>query len=308
MIKFLDIDINELREVLGRETKSKYGTYYFRCPECASRGKDTKGDNLIFNSSNGKLRCFGCGTGQYEVLKKINELRQKNGHWQQSKEERKEKTVAKRQLWYELNKSELFQYMIEANEELLEAKPVVDWLYKKHYINKQSIIDCGIGLDADKNAVCFPIFSTVHEQVLVGFEYRLIGDKKQIWRTKDTPACLAHIWGKTSAPNLIINEGFKDAYCLKQMLDLQDKAKDYYILSPANGCTDIINHLSSIDFSKYKTCYLLLDNDEAGDKATNEILNEYSFFIDKRNFLKRNNLNDVAEYWRFKYDNSVNCD
>ena len=76
---------------------------------------------------------------------------------------------------------------------------------------------------------------------------------------------------------------------------------DYYILTPANGVSDIINHLPSIDFTQYKTCYLLLDNDEAGDKATSEILEQYSFFIDKRSFLKKNNLNDVAEYWRFKY-------
>lgn len=25
------------------------------------------------------------------------------------------------------------------------------------------------------------------------------------------------------------------------------------------------------------------------------------FFIDKRSFLKKNNLNDVGKYWRFKY-------
>ena len=90
MAKFLDIDINELREVLGNETRAKYGTYYFRCPECASMGKDTKGDNLVFNSSNGKLRCFGCGDGQYKVLGMINELRKKNGYWKQENYEKRQ--------------------------------------------------------------------------------------------------------------------------------------------------------------------------------------------------------------------------
>ena len=137
--------------------------------------------------------------------------------------------------------------------------------------------------------------------MLVGFEYRLIGDKKQIWRTPQAPACLASIWGRTAAPNIIICEGFKDAYCLKQMLELQNKAGDYYILTPANGVADIKNHLPLIDFTQYKTCYLLLDNDEAGDKVTAEILEEYTFFIDKRGFLKKNNIEDVADYWRFKY-------
>lgn len=307
MAKFLDISVDELRAVLGAETKSKYGTYYFRCPDCAKYGKDTKGDNLVFNSSNGKLRCFGCGEGQTTVLKMINEVRQKNGYWnhenfekrQNLKKQREEQ--AKKPLWYEINKEELFQYQCEAEQELLEARPIVEWLYEKHGINEQTIRDCGIGLDADKNAVCFPIYSIQHEQMLVGFEYRLLGEKKQIWRTKDTPACLATIWGRENASHVIICEGYKDAYCLKQMLELQNKASDYYILTPANGVADIINHLPCVDFSQYKTCYLLLDNDEAGDKITAEILEEYPFFIDKRGFLKKNNVEDVADYWRFKY-------
>lgn len=302
MAKFLDIDISELRTVLGYETRSKYGTYYFRCPECASRGKDTKGDNLVFNSSNGKLRCFGCGEGQTTVLRMINEHRQKTGYWDKPHKDGKviEKEEPK-QTWYELNKEALFQYMVEANEELLEAEPVIEWLEKKHGINKQSIIDCCIGMDEDKNAVCFPIFSTSHEQDLVGFEYRLIGDTKKIWRTKQAPSCLACIWGAVNAKNIIICEGYKDAYCLKQMLELQNKAGDYRILTPAHGCEDILNHIQDVDFSKYKTCYLLLDNDEAGDKATAEILEQYNFFIDKRGFLKKNNIDDVADYWKVKY-------
>lgn len=303
MMKFLDISIEELREVLGHETKSKYGTYYFRCPECAKMGKDTHGDNLVYNSSNCRLRCFGCGEGQMTALKMINEHRKQTGYWNKSKEEREKSTPKPkpRQLWYELNKEELLIYMCEANDELMEAEPVKEWLYKKHGINEKTIIDCGVGLDADKNAICFPIFSTVHEQMLVGFEYRLIGETKKIWRTKDAPACLAAIYGSVLAKNIIICEGYKDSYCLKQMLELQNKAEDYYILTPANGVADIINHLPSIDFSQYKTCYLLLDNDEAGDKATAQILEQYSFFIDKRGFLKKNNINDVADYWRFKY-------
>lgn len=301
-MKFLDISVEELREVLGHESKSKYGTYYFRCPECAKMGKDTHGDNLVFNSSNGRLRCFGCGEGQMTAIRMVNERRKQTGYWQKTDEERKQlKQPTERKLWYEINKEELHQYMLEANEELLEIDTIVEWLYKKHGINKQTIIDCCIGLDADKNAICFPIISINHD-TLVGFEYRLIGDKKQIWRTKDAPSCLVEIYGCRNAKNIIICEGYKDAYCLKQMLELQNKAQDYYIISPGNGCSDIIKHLHLIDFSKYKTCYLLLDNDEAGDKATAEILEQYNFFIDKRGFLKKNNINDVADYWRFKYD------
>ena len=300
MAKFLDIEIEELREILGHETRSKYGTYYFRCPECAKYGKDTKGDNLVFNSSNGKLRCFACGEGQLTALRMINEHRQKTGYWKQShkKEEVKEEP---KQTWYELNKDELLMYMCEASEELLAAEPVVEWLEQKHGINRTTIKDCGIGLDEDKNAVCFPIFSMTHEQMLVGFEYRLLGDKKQIWRTPQAPSCLAGIWGKTCAKNVIICEGYVDSYCFKQFLESKNKLDDFLILTPANGCNDIIRHIPDIDFSKFKSCYLLLDNDEAGNRATNEILENYPFFIDKRASLIKNNVNDFKELYFLKY-------
>lgn len=302
-MKFLDISVEELREVLGYETKSKYGTYYFRCPECAKMGKDTHGDNLVYNSSNGRLRCFGCGEGQMTALRMINEYRQKTGYWQKSKEEREKSKpkFEKKPLWYEINKEELLMYMCEATEELLEAEPVVEWLYNKHGINKQSIIDCGIGMDADKNAICFPIFSINHEQMLVGFEYRLIGETKKIWRTKDSPSGIAQVWGRESAPYVIILEGYLDCYCFKQFLEKKGLSDDYLILTPANGANDLLKHLNKIDFSKYKTCYLLLDNDNVGDTVTDNILEQYNFFIDKRKVLKKNNVKDFKDLYKLKY-------
>ena len=307
MAKFLDISIEELREVLGHETKSKYGTYYFRCPECAKYGKDTKGDNLVFNSNNGKLRCFGCGEGQYKVLGLINEIRKKNGYWsvancekkQNLKKQREEQ--AKKPLWYEINKEELLQYQWEAEQELLEAKPIIEWLCEKHGISEQTISDCGIGLDADKNAVCFPIYSIQHEQMLVGFEYRLLGEKKQIWRTPDTPSGIATIWGRMNAPYLIFLEGYLDCYCFKQFLEKKGLADKYLILTPANGANDLLKNLNKIDFSNYKTCYLLLDNDNVGDAVTQEILEQYPFFIDKREVLRKNNVKDMKDYYKLKY-------
>ena len=302
-MNFLDISVEELREVLGHETKSKYGTYYFRCPECAKMGKDTHGDNLVYNSSNGRLRCFGCGEGQMTALRMINEYRQKTGYWQKSKEEREKSKpkIEKKPLWYEINKEELLIYMCEATEELLDAEPVVEWLYNKHGINKQSIIDCGIGMDADKNAICFPIFSINHEQMLVGFEYRLIGETKKIWRTKDSPSGIAQVWGRKSAPYVIILEGYLDCYCFKQFLEKKGLSDDYLILTPANGANDLLKHLNKIDFSKYKTCYLLLDNDNVGDTVTDNILEQYNFFIDKREVLKKNNVKDFKDLYKLKY-------
>ena len=302
-MKFLDISVEELREILGHETKSKYGTYYFRCPECAKMGKDTHGDNLVYNSSNGRLRCFGCGEGQMTALRMINEYRQKTGYWQKSKEEREKSKpkFEKKPLWYEINKEELLIYMCEATEELLDAEPVVEWLYNKHGINKQSIIDCGIGMDADKNAICFPIFSINHEQILVGFEYRLIGETKKIWRTKDSPSGIAQVLGRKSAPYVIILEGYLDCYCFKQFLEKKGLSDDYLILTPANGANDLLKHLNKIDFSKYKTCYLLLDNDNVGDTVTDNILEQYNFFIDKREVLKKNNVKDFKDLYKLKY-------
>ena len=275
---------------MGEPIRSRYGQYYWQCPICAQSGGDTHKDNLLFNEQKGNLRCFACG-GQKQVLEMINKTVDKN-------EYKPSEPRPTRELWYEANRENLLDYQHQANNELLNMPVVIEWLYNNHGINKQSIINCGIGCDESLNAVCFPIYSLNHN-ALVGFEYRQISEVKKIWRTPDSPSCIAQIY--SNGKNLIVLEGYKDSHILKQMLELQNKVSGYTIMTPSNGVESLFNNLNDVDYSKYNTCYLLLDNDEAGDRVTKQVLEYYKFFIDKRDFLIKNNCKDVGDYWKLKY-------
>ncbi len=296
----LDINLGELIEIVGEPTKVVGHQYYFRCPICSSSGGDTSGDNLLYNSKKGVLKCFACSDGGKQVLKMINNKRRDKGIDYSSivKPVKKQYTP-----WWQLNLENLMIYMIQANQEI--TNKAIKYLWNKHGINKQTIRDCEIGYDSAPNmlnigeSVVFPMISINHDFSLVGFELRQIGDEKIIRHTYESPSCLCCVWNGQNSENLIIVEGFKDGYCLKQILEEQKKADLYTILTPANGAEDIFNNLSTINFTKYNNCYLLLDNDKTGNEITQEILNKYTFFIDKRDIL--DSYNDVGEFWMGEY-------
>lgn len=290
----LDIKLEELINVLGTPKRSVGHQHYFRCPSCASVGGDSSGDNLLFNSKKGVLKCFACSNGAKEVLNLINKKRGPQDY----KKIQKNPIIRDSKNWWELNLDNLIKYQIAV---ISEMKPYVfDWLKRKHGITKEAIDACGIGFDNKpsmvnlQSSVCFPMYSLNHNLKLVGFELREMGLEKRIRHTPDSPSCICGVYGRINADYLIICEGFKDAYNLYSML----KDKDFLICTPAHGCKDILNNLEDLDLSKFKKCYLLLDNDKAGDEATKEILDKYPFFIDKRSLLK--GYKDVSEYWMSK--------
>ena len=137
----------------------------------------------------------------------------------------------------------------------------------------------------------------------VGFELRQVGDKKYIKHTHDAPSCLCVIDDNKDANYLIICEGFKDAYCFRQFLKTKKILEQFTILTPAHGVDDIFNNLNVINFTRYECCYLLLDNDKAGDKETAKILEQYPFFIDKREMIGVNE--DVADWWMRSYVKTI---
>lgn len=295
----LDITLEELTNILGVPTRTTGHQHYFRCPACSAGGGDTSGDNLLFNDRKGVLKCFACEEGAKEALKMVNSKRQQNSYTPTAaKVERKEYTP-----WWQKNSENLAIYMCEAEEEM--TINVATWLQEKHGINRQTIKDCSIGYDANPNmlkigaSVTFPIISLNHNECLVGFELRQIGDEKRIKHTLDTPSCLCIVSDNVQAKYLIICEGFKDAYCFRQFLILKDLLDQFTILTPAHGVNDILNNLYVINFTRYKSCFLLLDNDMAGNKETQKILERYPFFIDKRNILGK--CEDVAEWWKENY-------
>lgn len=288
----LDISLQDVISALGNPTKKSGHQYYFGCPVCRSRGQDSSRDNLLFNDNKRILKCFACDEGSKEALRRINALKTKHSNNTNCFGE-----VALKPKWYELNKDNLLQYLFESMTEL--------GLSAQKYLSNRSIglktaELCGIGYD-DKpsmvnigSSITFPMFSISHNNQLVGFELRQLGDKKIIKHTLDSPTCICAIYGRADAENLFITEGFIDAYSLLELLKENKNLGEYLIATGSHGCKSILPGLAGIDLSMHKNCYLILDNDEAGDEATKDILQNYPFFKDKRNLLK--GCKDINEY------------
>lgn len=280
----LDITVEDIERVLGKQAKKQGRRYVFQCPVCMDNGED----NLVFDPVKGILKCFSCDEGSKTVLRMINKTKEKCSYIPKEPSKSGSK-------WYEINKDNLFNYLLATENEL--SSKAKNYLYNR-CINNKVISLCGIGYDEKPSmvkigaSVTFPMFSLNHNEQLVGFELRQITGGKVIKHTLDSPSCLCVIYGRRTAKKIIITEGFIDAYSLLELLD--DKKEEYLIVTGSHGCKSILPSLKGLDFSQFETCYLILDNDEAGDKATKEIIENYPFFKDKRNLIKE--CKDINEY------------
>lgn len=292
----LDITLEQLIGVLGEPTKRAGHQYYFRCPACALTGGDRSGDNLLFNDRKGVLKCFACDDGAKYALHLINKNSPQAKHTI--------KSVASKPVesWWQANTNNLWQYWVEANDEM--TKDARRWL-NDCGITNETIEEWLIGFDGNPSivhigpCVSFPMISINHNNQLVGFELRQVGKNKVIRHTYDSPNCLCIIADNKDATKLVICEGFKDAYSFMQILKKKNNLQQYTILTPSHGVNTIIGNLNALNFSRYTKCFLLLDNDEAGTKVTQEIKAQYKFFKDARSILKDHK--DVNELWVKEY-------
>ena len=287
----IDIKLEELEKILG-PYKKRGQHYYFQCCYC----KDSHKDNMIYTPSKGLLKCFANDEHSRMLLSKI--MGDKN----------EEKVVTKLaepewqpeiKYWYEINLENLFDYVIQANNNLLSNKQYLKYLKKVHNIDKDTVDEFMIGIDfnidnkglhIDKeitDAFVFPIFSV---DGLVGCELRSTTGKV-IRRTKDAPKCAAVFWKPTDAETLYVTEGLKDAYNLFQFLGKED---NYTLICGSNGVSTTLRALEDIELNKFKRIVLLLDNDEAGDEMTKKVLEKYPQIVDCRDMLKP--YKDITEY------------
>jgi len=136
--------------------------------------------------------------------------------------------------------------------------------------------------DSERNRWVLPNFqySTKDEQKIFSFEYRLGKfSNKEIKRAQNTPTGLIMINSYTSQTEaLIMVEGLMDGYVLWQYLNERQQSAYYQIVTSSNGVATALQQVSEIEFDKYKKFYLYLDNDEAGNKATAPILQQYPMF------------------------------
>ena len=308
----LDLTLEDIREYTGQQGRKIGQEYVFMCPACF----DEKGkDNLHFNEKKGILWCFANEQHNKDILSEI--MKKKN---ERKKMEKTNEIPAyiknqEKYLYYmELCNSALLgtlikdwidavneQDMFEDNEynfylDLInsdKAQKARAYLKEQRGINTSTIEQTGLGFDFKARKWVIPIFDM--SSTLVGFEYRLADFKnKKIWREKGTPSCLARVYG--TGKKAIIHEGFMDSFCTVQMLEEKGTLNNYSIFTTSSGVASVLKIIPELQFNKYKNIYLLLDCDNAGDKATQEVIEKYPFIIDIRKMLKDSNCKDVNQY------------
>lgn len=307
----LDLTLEDIREYTGQQGRKIGQEYVFMCPACC----DEKGkDNLHFNEKKGVLWCFANEQHNKDILSEI----MKKKHEAKRMENKEIPAYIKNQekyLYYmELCNSALLgtltkdwidavneQDMFEDNEynfylNLINSdrpQRARAYLKEQRGINTSTIELTGLGFDFKARKWVIPIFDM--SSTLVGFEYRLADFKnKKIWREKGTPSCLARVYG--AGKNAIIHEGFMDSFCTVQMLEEKGTLNNYSIFTTSSGVASVLKIIPELQFNKYENIYLLLDCDNAGDKATQEVIEKYPFIIDIRKMLKDSNCKDVNQY------------
>lgn len=310
----MELTLNDIQEYLGQTGKKQGSEVSFSCPLCNALGRDRHGDNLKFNTVKNVLYCFCEDSHSKQILSEI----MKKKHEAKRMENKEMPAYIKNQekyLYYmELCNSALLgtltkdwidavneQDMFEDNEynfylDLINTdKPQKARTYLKQQrgINTSTISKTGLGFDFYARKWVIPIFDM--SSTLVGFEYRLADFKnKKIWREKGTPSCLARVYG--TGKKAIIHEGFMDSFCTVQMLEEKGTLNNYSIFTTSSGVASVLKIIPELQFNKYENIYLLLDCDNAGDKATQEVIKKYPFIIDIRKMLKDSNCKDVNQY------------
>ena len=291
-----NITLADIRDVLGQTGKKSNDNWLFQCPIC----QDSSCDNLIVKGNGAYIHCFSCANnegGKY-VLSEIERRRA------EKREQEQQKHIAKKMKTDFRNEMVQTRYVEACNDYLMENNELLDLLYEKRGIDKQTVIDCGIGFDERNQEWVLPLFSlsSRHSCQIMGFEFRKkMFDKyssgSKVRRTSGYISDVCPIYGCNSAKTLYIMEGFWDSYCMRQYLRNRGEAdREYTIYSCSNGVSSLLNVLNRIDFSKFSEIKLILDADKAGDEVTDKITDEYVFIQDKRAFLYKYGLKDFNEY------------
>lgn len=307
----MELTLNDIQEYLGQTGKKEGDEVVFQCGVCALSGQDKSKNNLKWNTKKNVLYCFKDSEHSRILLSEI--MKKKHEEKKMSNVEIPKYVKCQEQyLMYQilcndallgnLQKGMLDHLndlgMLEDNEydfylNLINSdKPQKARAYLKEQrgINTSTIEQTGLGFDFYARKWVIPIFDMT--STLVGFEYRLADFKtKKIWREKGTPSCLARIWGNGS--KALIFEGFLDSYCAYQMAKNKD---DVSIFSTSSGVSSLTKVISQLQFNKYESISLILDNDEPADKVTKEIIELYPFIKDGRQFLKDSGCKDVNQF------------
>ena len=274
------ITLETLEQHLGHGKKVG-DEIHWQCPHCMDKHKD----NLKFSISKGILWCFASnGEHSKQILRDIyrkNNQVKTNYYSETFNNINKNNDIKdeKINVYTPEKQEEMLLYMDKCNQNLLNDIDLLHKLELVRGINKNTINDCGIGLDLKRNSFVIPSFKySIIDNYIIGFEYRPIDFSKKILRSVGTPLEMCMINCYTPQTEILaIVEGYMDGFALYQYLKEQNQAQYYHIVTPCNGVNGLTKQLNEIKFNKYKTCYLYIDNDKAGNQAASVILENYPF-------------------------------
>lgn len=280
-----NLTLDQVISILGQPRTKQGGEYVWQCPYCM----DSHKDNMRFNEQKGLLWCFADPEHSKEVLKKM------NGKESDYKPVVKsDNSVPK---WVVLQ-DKYVEYMVQCNQELLDNPQILDYVYQKRGLTADTIKLTGMGFDSEANQFVIPIFG-LKEDCITDFELRAYGDKKVISRVGGGHNTVAVIYGTKKAKTCLFTEGFLDGYSLLQFMREKGQT-DFTIYSCSHGAESLLKCLPAVNFSNFEEVKLMLDADEAGDKATKAIIDQYPFIKDSRKFLFDVGLKDFSEWYKCK--------
>lgn len=312
----MELTLNDIQEYLGQTGKKEGDEIVFQCGVCALSGQDKSKNNLKWNTKKNVLYCFKDSEHSKIIMSEI----MKKKHEAMRMENKEIPAYIKNQeqyLYYmELCNSALLgtltkdwidevnlKNMFEQNEyefylDLIKsdnAEKARAYLKQQRGINTPTIELTGLGFDFKARKWVIPVFNMNCE--IVGFRYRGASfSEKKVWTEKGTPKTLARFYGADTAKTCYCAEGEFDAIILVQWL-LENNQKDFMVVSPSNGASSLLSVMPQLQLNKFEKIKLIMDNDTAGDKATEEVLKSYPMVIDSRDFLKNSGIKDINDYY-----------
>lgn len=283
-----DITLQQMISICGEFTSISGSNYTFACPICRQEGHDKSGDNVVYNANKHVFKCFNNDMHSKQILDMINKVNSANSKIMNHNN-------CNQQKQWELNASQYVQYMMLCNDHLLNDIDLLQYIYDKRRLTPLTLLKYGVGFDPTENTFVIPIYSVKYD-CIIDFELRKYGDKKQIRRVGGGCSTIARITNICQCDTLYITEGFIDGLVLWQWLTDKNKC-DFNIVSCSSGVSSLLSVMDEIDFTLYNNVKLMLDNDDGGDKATQQIIAKYPFVVDGRQFLRDKQMNDICDYY-----------
>ena len=312
----MELTLNDIQEYLGQTGKKEGDEVVFQCGVCALSGQDKSRNNLKWNTKKNVLYCFKDSEHSKIIMSEI--MKKKHEEKKMSNVEIPKYVKCQEQyINYQMFCNDML--LGKCDKDLLDFLDSVDMFEQGEYdfyldlinsdkpqkareylkqqrgINTSTIEQTGLGFDFYARKWVIPIYDMSCN--LVGFRYRgALFSEKKVWTEKGTPKTLTRFYGADTAKTCYCVEGEWDSLIMVQWL-LENNQKDFMVVSPSNGASSLLSVMPQLQLNKFEQIKLIMDNDSAGDKATEEVLKTYPMVVDGRGFLKQSGINDINDFY-----------